>query len=121
MIELYEKRHMGQRCIIICNGPSLNKTNFSLIRKETCIGMNKIFLGFSRFGIYPKYFVAVNETVLRQSAQEIKGMTSVKFLSNRCPDLFSNNALTHVLDTRNPSVRFCKDISQGLEEGWTVT
>ncbi|TOG48139.1 6-hydroxymethylpterin diphosphokinase MptE-like protein [Vibrio parahaemolyticus] len=121
MIEFLKNRHVGQRCVIICNGPSLNEIDFSLIRNEICIGLNKIYLGFKKFKIYPKYYVSVNEKVLRQSEEEIKKITSVKFLSNRCPDLYQNNALTHVIDTATPYARFCRDISFGLEEGWTVT
>ncbi|EHR0552764.1 6-hydroxymethylpterin diphosphokinase MptE-like protein [Vibrio parahaemolyticus] len=121
MIDLLKNRHVGQRCVIVCNGPSLNEIDFSLIRNEICIGLNKIYLGFKKFKIYPKYYVSVNEKVLRQSEEEIKKITSVKFLSNRCPDLYQNNALTHVIDTAAPYARFCSDISLGLEEGWTVT
>lgn len=121
MIQRLKNRHSGQRCVIICNGPSLNKTDFSLIRSEICIGLNKIFLGFKTFHFYPKYYVAVNEKVLRQSERQIKALTSVKFLSNRCPDLFSENALTNILETQKPHDKFCKDIQRGLEEGSTVT
>jgi len=116
-----KNRHAGERCVLICNGPSLNKTDFSLLDKETCIGLNKIFLGFKKFNFYPKYLVAVNEKVLRQSEPQIKKLTCVKFLSNRCTELFEPNALTHILNTKNPYDRFCKDIEQGIEEGWTVT
>lgn len=121
MIQLYKNRHLGERCVLICNGPSLNKMDFSLIRNETCIGCNKIFLGFKKFLIYPKYFVAVNEKVLRQSEHAINGLTCVKFLSNRCPGLFLNDSLTHIVGTMRPSLRFSKDIEQGIHEGWTVT
>lgn len=121
MIESLKNRHIHQRCIIVCNGPSLNKTDFSLLRDEVCIGLNKIYLGFKKFKFYPKYYVSVNEKVLRQSEKQIKSLTSIKFLSNRCPDLYSNNSLTHIINTNEPYDRFCKDITVGVEEGWTVT
>ncbi|WP_417225848.1 6-hydroxymethylpterin diphosphokinase MptE-like protein [Amphritea sp.] len=121
MLDIYKDRHKGERCIIICNGPSLNKMDLSFLKHEICFGLNKIYLGFRKFDFYPKYYVSVNEKVLRQSEAEIKELTSIKFLSNRCPDIFKNNSLTHILDTSNPQHRFCKDISSGIEEGWTVT
>lgn len=114
-------RHKDERCILICNGPSLNETNFSLMRSEVCIGLNKIYLGLKKFGIYPKYYVAVNQHVLRQSEEEIKKLSCVKFLSNRCKDVFFDNSLTHIVDTERPYSRFCKDVSVGLHEGGTVT
>jgi len=121
MTKYLKNRHLGERVIIVCNGPSLNNTDFSLIKNEICIGLNKIYMGFKTFKFYPKYYVAVNEKVLRQSELKIKGITSVKFLSNRCPELFSSNSLTNIIETQKPHERFCKDISLGLEEGWTVT
>lgn len=121
MIDVYKNRHLGERCVIVCNGPSLNKMDLSFLKNEICFGLNKIYLGFRTFNFYPKYYVAVNEKVLRQSELEIKKLTCVKFLSNRCADIFNSNPLTHIVNTLNPPARFSKDISQGLEEGWTVT
>ena len=83
--------------------------------------MNKIYLGIEKFRFYPRYYVAVNEKVLRQSESEIRNLNCVKFLSNRCPDLFRNDALTHIMDTSSPHPRFCKNLLDGCEEGGTVT
>ena len=121
MIKLLENRHLGQRAVIVCNGPSLNQMDLSFLKNEICFGLNKIYLGFKKFHFYPKYYVAVNQKVLKQSANEIKALSSVKFLSNRCGDLFQQNALTHIIDTSNPQTHFCEDITNGLEEGYTVT
>ena len=121
MLEIYKNRHLGERCVIVCNGPSLNKMDLSFLKNEICFGLNKIYLGFKKFHFYPKYYVAVNQKVLLQSVTEIKALTSVKFLSARCGDLFQQNALTHIVDTSNPPARFCQDITNGLEEGGTVT
>ncbi|WP_346839847.1 6-hydroxymethylpterin diphosphokinase MptE-like protein [Microbulbifer sp. SAOS-129_SWC] len=118
---IFHDRHLGERAVIVCNGPSLNDMDLSFLKNEIVFGLNKIYLGFHRFGFYPKYYVAVNEKVLRQSAREIDRLTCVKFLSDRCGQMFRNNALTHILRTGNPYARFCKDITKGLEEGWTVT
>jgi len=121
MLELYKNRHKGERVVIVCNGPSLNKMDLSFLKNEHVIGLNKIYLGFKKYQFYPKYYVAVNEKVLRQSHQEIKKLTCIKFLSARATELFSENALTHIIDTKNPKERFSIDLSKGLEEGWTVT
>ncbi len=121
MLKLLKDRHKGERVVIVCNGPSLNKMDLSFLKNEYVIGLNKIYLGFKKYKFYPKYYVAVNEKVLRQSHQEINQLTCIKFLSNRANELFSEGALTHIIDTSSPKERFSKDLSKGLEEGWTVT
>lgn len=116
-----KNRHLGERCVLVCNGPSLNKMDLSFLKDETVIGLNKIYLGLLKFKFYPQYYVAVNQKVLEQSGKQIKKMTSRKFLSNRCPGLFQEDCLTHILETQNFSKRFSFDIAEGLHEGWTVT
>lgn len=118
---LIYNRHIGETAVLVANGPSLNETDFSLIRNQVCFGLNKIFLGFKKFNFYPKYFVAVNEKVLRQSSEQINELNCVKFLSNRAIDIFTDNALTYILNTTKPEERFSKAIHTGVEEGWTVT
>lgn len=114
-------RHLNQRVVIVANGPSLNLMDLSFLKSEIVIGLNKIFLGFRKFNFYPRYYVAVNEKVIRQSANEIVKLTSVKFLSNRCPDLLKEDALTYIINTTQPPAPFCHDITLGVREGGTVT
>lgn len=114
-------RHHGETAILVANGPSLNCMDLSPLRRATVIGLNKIFLGFKRFRFHPRYYVAVNAKVIEQSAEQIKALNCVKFLSKRCGDLVPENALTYHIDTQRPPARFCHDISSGLREGGTVT
>jgi Uncharacterized protein conserved in bacteria len=114
-------RHEGERAILVANGPSLNHMDLSFLRRNTVIGLNKIYLGLSKFGFYPKYYVAVNDLVVQQSAEQIKALSCIKFISKRNAAYLPEDALTYHLETRNPPARFCHDISQGVHEGWTVT
>ena len=109
------------RVVIVANGPSLNQMDLRFLRRETVIGVNKIYLGLERFGFYPRYYVAVNEKVLRQSVEPIMGLNCVKIIGERGAHLIPEDALTYHVKTRNISNRFCRDISEGLHEGWTVT
>ncbi len=120
-VDRLRNRHLSERAIVIANGPSLNSMNLNFLRRETVIGMNKIFLGFKKFQFYPRYYVAVNRKIIEQSAAQIKEINCVKFISSRGADLISENALTYHIETQNPSVRFYSDISLGVHEGWTVT
>jgi hypothetical protein len=114
-------RHAGQRLILVANGPSLNRMDLTLLRGEITLGLNKIFLGFSQFGFYPRYYVAVNEKVIQQSADRIRAMNCVKFIAARSAHLVPEDALTYHISTMSPPARFCTDVAQGVHEGWTVT
>jgi hypothetical protein len=116
-----KNRHHEERVVLVANGPSLNHMSLDFLSREIVIGMNKIFLGFKKFRFYPRYYVAVNQKVIEQSAEHIKAMNCVKFISRRGEDLIPQDALTYHVDTYKPTTRFCHDISRGVHEGWTVT
>lgn len=107
--------------MLMANGPSLNSMDLSFLRRQTIIGTNKIYLGFRKFYFYPKYYVSVNGKVLEQSAEFIKQLNCVKFLSDRCADFIPENGLTYHINTTRAPARFCHDLGQGAHEGWTVT
>jgi len=119
--KLLRNRHAGQRAVLVCNGPSLSKMDLGFLNNEIVIGLNKIYLGFRKFRFYPKYLVAVNKKVLQQASSEIQELTCIKFLSNHCPDIYQDDALTNIVNTHNPQDYFCTDITRGVHEGWTVT
>lgn len=113
-------RHSG-RVVLVANGPSLNDMDLSFLKREIVIGMNKIFLGLKRFGFYPKYYIAVNEKVIRQSAKYIRHLNCVKIIGERGAEYVPEDAFTYHVRTKNVSSRFCRDITVGIHEGWTVT
>jgi hypothetical protein len=120
---MLHNRHAGQRCVIVANGPSLNQMKMNFLKNEITIGLNKIYLGFRKFGFYPRYYVAVNAKVIEQAADEIKALNCVKFIGdNGAKGKCKEDALTYLVNTRNPEQRFCKDlVDEGMHEGWTVT
>lgn len=74
-------RHQGERCFILANGPSLARVDLDRLIGETVFGMNRIYLLFDRTKIRPRYYVCINELVLRQFAGEIAAIAATKFLS----------------------------------------
>lgn len=121
-IRLLQNRHAGQRCVLVANGPSLNGMKLDFLRSEIVIGLNKIHLGFRKFGFYPKYYVAVNGKVIEQSLTEIKAMNCVKFIGSQgASEKLTEGPLTYLVNTTTPPARFCRDIAQGVHEGYTVT
>ena len=113
--------HRGQRCVIVCNGPSLNKMDLSALRGEIVIGLNKIYLGLDRFGFWPRYLVAVNDKVVWQSAQIYRAMTAVKFIPDRMSAVMPADAFTYHIHTDGLQGLFYPDITTGVREGHTVT
>jgi hypothetical protein len=121
-LDFLRNRHAGERCVLVANGPSLNRMDLSPLRSEVVIGMNKIYLGLAEFGFYPRYYVAVNRKVIAQAAREIKALRCVKFIGSHADaGAIVDDALTYVLNTEHPPARFSTDIAWGLHEGWTVT
>lgn len=121
-LEHLRDRHRGARCVVVANGPSLNQMDLSFLRNEIAIGMNKIHLGFKRFNFHPRYYVAVNEKVLRQSTEEIRRMRCVKFLGSHAVSAgIKEDALTYIVQTDPPPARFSRNLARGMHEGWTVT
>jgi hypothetical protein len=115
-------RHRGERCVLVANGPSLNRMSLGDLRHEHVIGLNKIYLGLARFGFYPRYYVAVNRKVLEQSAPQIRSLNCVKFLSSHAAAAgLQEDALTYLIGPGAPDEPFSRDLSRGMHEGWTVT
>ncbi len=117
----FKDAHRNERCVVVCNGPSLNQMDLKFLRREIVFGLNKIHLGLEKFGFYPRYMVAVNDKVIQQSLSAFQQATSVKFISDRSAHLLPQNAWTYHLATSNPFQRFYTDITLGLHEGYTVT
>lgn len=115
-------RHAGQRCVLVANGPSLNRTDLAPLRNEIVFGMNKIFLGLHDFGFHPRYYVAINRKVIAQSAERIRALRCVKFIGSHADaGGLCEDALTYLVETNDPPERFSRDLAWGMHEGWTVT
>lgn len=113
--------HSGQRCVIVCNGPSLNAMDLRVLQTEVVFGMNKIHLGLKRFGFYPRYLVAANALVVEQSRAELAAMSCIKFIGARAAAHLPQDAFTYHLPILGPPHLFSPDIEVGVREGGTVT
>lgn len=120
-LSVFKNRHKGERCFIVCNGPSLNKMDLSLLRGEIVFGLNKIYLGLSSFGFFPRYLVAVNEKVIKQSVPEFLKLNCVKFIGDRFKGRLKEGPLLWRIETENYFEDFSLDIQKGIQEGNTVT
>lgn len=131
----YHNLHLGEACVYVGNGPSLNRMDFAFMRHfNVVMGVNKIFLGTKRFGWNPLYYVAVNRFVVEQSRAQIVALPArAKFLSESTKNWFEGvdaniEFVRFTYTDRNASLRckssyaaFCYDICDGIHEGATVT
>lgn len=117
----FKDKHRGQRCVIIGNGPSLNKMDLSFLKDEICFGMNRIYLGFEKWGFNPTYYVSVNPLVLEQSAEEISKISCSKFISHKGIPYFLSHSDIIFLNTTHPQSDFSNNPQTGINEGYTVT
>lgn len=79
----YRDRHKGKRAFIIGNGPSLNKCDLKLLKKEATFGVNSIFLNYENMGFHPTYYVVEDFFVAEDRARQINAYQGpVKFFGN---------------------------------------
>jgi hypothetical protein len=118
----YQDKHPGGRCFIIGNGPSLRETDLVLLRDEVTFGLNRIYLLFPEMGFSTTYLVSVNELVLEQFAEELKGLTLPKFFTWRARRWFLDDPAALFLDSDySGEEAFTTDLTRRIFEGFTVT
>lgn len=131
-LKRYKDAHLGERCFIIGNGPSLKRTDLSCLQNEFTFGMNRIYLLFPEMGFPTTYYLSINDLVIEQCVPDILSLQMPRFLSWRSRD-FIKDALSgeardlpldspiSFLHTTYTGPKFAHDASQRLWEGATVT
>lgn len=90
-LKRFRNIHKGERAFVIGNGPSLRSMDMGRLKGEVTLGCNRVFLGFPEWGFNFKYWAVVDETNIRQSADEYVRVLPeevVKFIPIRFMDLF---------------------------------
>ena len=121
-IEGFRDCHRGERCFIIGNGPSLKRTDLSLLQDEISFGLNRIYLLFDELDFHTTYFVAINTLVIEQCAEDIRQLQLPKFATWRAHKWLAHDPGVCFLDTDyTPPATFSKDMTKRVFEGSTVT
>jgi hypothetical protein len=90
-IKKLKNKHVGKRCFIIGNGPSLKVEDLNKLDNEITFASNKIYLAFEHVKWRPTYYVVVDKTVARQNYDVINKIEgTIKLLpsvlnSRDCP------------------------------------
>jgi len=119
-LESLRDRHAGDRCVIIGNGPSLNKTDLSLLRDQYTFGLNRIYLLFEELGWSTTFHVVVNQHVVEQCQQDFLSVPGPLFTTwpNR-RHLNERQDVIYLQKVAGP--QFSSDVRRGVWEGATVT
>lgn len=121
--------YSDKKCIIICNGPSLNLTDFNQLSDSGIytIGLNKINLLFEKFSFRPDLIVSVNSLVIEQN-KDFFISTEIPILLDfwSCKDAriiseISSKKNKAMLYSSDSTGRFASDISSSINQGCTVT
>jgi len=117
-----KNKHSGQRAVIICNGPSLKRTDMSLVRTETSFCMNRSYVMFEEWGFVPSYFSLTNKLVLQQFTDDIRALHMPKFTDFAFRELLrpEDGAVYFRLPPRLADT-FEGDLRRPISSGGTVT
>ena len=108
-------------CIIVGNGPSLNKTDFQLVSKFDSFGLNRIHLMYNKTVWRPNYLVAVNHLVLRGlHDEEVLTKNTFVTFTFKLKNILTGKGVG--MNHRNRNITpFVTPLERGIEIGSTVT
>lgn len=114
--------YRGRKAVILCNGPSLLKVDFELLRQSGIytFGLNKINLLFDKTEFRPSAIVAVNPFVIEQNRAFYNDTSIPLFLDSIATSNVS--ARKNVVYLHSTSIlRFARDCRISINQGGTVT
>ncbi|MFL6088532.1 MAG: 6-hydroxymethylpterin diphosphokinase MptE-like protein [Aeromicrobium sp.] len=113
-------RHLGARCVVVGNGPSLNETPLNLLEGEFVFGLNRLYMMFGKLGFESTYHVVVNKHVVEQCADDFNALRVPLFTTRSNHPTIDDGPQRYFLeDLTGP--QFSRDASHGIWQGSTVT
>ena len=120
IIESLRNTHVGERCFILGNGPSLVKLDLRRLRGERTFGLNRGYLLFDRIGFETTYHICINQLVASQFAPDLAALGSRKLFAWSTRRHFAGHADIAFVRTM-ARAHFSTDPAKGMWEGSTVT
>lgn len=120
ILRAWRSRYVGQKAVILCNGPSLLKTDFEMLKGTFTFGLNKINLLFDKTDFRPSLIAAVNTLVLEQNADFFNSTEIPLFLDSRARKFIKARESVAFLKATNQR-KVARDCSVSVYQGHTVT
>ncbi len=131
-LRMFKDCHLGERCFVLGNGPSLSETELAPLADEVTFGSNGIFYMTRQCGFTPTYYVVEDNHVVADNLPRINSVEAVaRFFPSRYSPVIEARPDTHFLPTdwsfywgtnewyERP--RFSHDISSVIYVGQSVT
>ena len=112
--------HVGEKAVILCNGPSLLDADFDLLTNVFTFGLNKINLIFDSKEFRPNCIVAVNKYVIEQNKEFYRETDIPLFLDFHAHRKIGLNGEVVYLHSIGKQV-FARDCTGSVFKGGTVT
>lgn len=113
---------LRETVILICNGPSLNETNMSIVKDYKSIAMNRSYLMYEEWGFNPTLYTSINHLVLEQFADDIRALDMIKFVDfTHRKSLPEENGFSYFRIPPSLSDAFQTDLTKPMASGGTVT
>lgn len=133
-LKKFKDIHKGERCFIVCTGPSLNFNDLSLIKNEICFSMNSIIKILDKTEWYPKYYGVQDDDVFAKMRDIYSTFSHENFFVanntfNKNKDVLQNKNVNVFRlyygnikrNLKKPRIKFSKDITHGVDCGYTIT
>lgn len=129
LIRKIENIHRGERCFILGSGPSLNKTNLSLLQNEIVFGCNTIY---KLPTIHCSYYGVCDIIVWKKRYKRLLDLDTILFLSGSAArDYITHKEEYEKYQKKEPLVlrdlgemnyynKMSKDLNKGVYWGHTV-
>ncbi len=118
--------HIGKRCFIVGNGPSLTAEDLDKLRNEITFAFNRIYYIFDKTDWRPTYYCSEDDKTIFKSKEEINNLKiENKFFPVNFPwdyKIHFKNAKYYIFKfgDRNVEPKFSEDIVKGIYWGNTV-
>jgi uncharacterized Rossmann fold enzyme len=120
-------RHLGQRCFIIGNGPSLRMQDLDRLKKEITFASNRIYLAFDQTEWRPTYYTVIDVLVAEQYAQIISTLplkkifsSDIRFAMPFVKGVTWVHTIENLIKENNVNPLFSNNLRIGAYGGWTV-
>ncbi|WP_442594303.1 6-hydroxymethylpterin diphosphokinase MptE-like protein [Neobacillus sp. D3-1R] len=125
-LKMFKNKHLGKRCFIIGNGPSLTSDDLDKLHNEITFAFNRIYYMFDKTDWRPSYYCSEDDKTIFKSKEEINNLKlENKFFPVNFPwdyKIHFNNAKYYLFKFGDSTIepKFSKDIVKGIYWGNTV-
>lgn len=103
-LKRFHNKHEGERCILIGTGPSLQKTDFSLIRNEILYGVNTFFKGLEKYNVKCRYWTVIDRDVFNKHYESLLNIDTTFFLSGTAVRDYISNKEKYQKNAKNEPI-----------------